>query len=72
MYQVVVNGVAGGGDGGMWVGVWMVWYMCGDGGVSVTREQLRKRENRKGNEHEKGDNVPIAGFQPTTLYMPVK
>ena len=34
--------------------------------MSVTREQLRKRENRKGNEHEKGDNVPIAGFEPTS------
>ena len=42
--------------------------MCWGWGVSVTREQLRKRENRKGNinEHEKGDNVPIAGFEPTS------
>ena len=31
-----------------------VWYVCwGVGGVSVAREQPRKRENRKGNEQEK-------------------
>ena len=47
------------------VGGWVVWYMCWGWGVSVAREQLRKRENRKGNEHEKGDNLPIAGFKPT-------
>ena len=37
----------------MRVGVGGVVHVGGVGCVSVAKEQLRKRENRKGNEHEK-------------------
>ena len=54
MCQVVVGGGIGGGGGGVCMCVCGVVHVWGQWvGVSVAREHMRKRENRKGNEQEK-------------------
>ena len=71
MSSVCGCGSGGGGGGGGGVCVCVVWYVCrGWVGVSVGREQLRKEKIGRGmNRKNKGDNVPIALFEPTILCL---